>query len=37
VASRSHVFLNLHLHECLGKHPHALIEEAGVLFDHRLA
>jgi hypothetical protein len=37
VASRSHVLFDLHLHEHLGEHSDALLEEAGVMLDHRLA
>jgi hypothetical protein len=33
----SHVLLDLHLHERLGKYPNALLEEVRVLLDHRLA
>jgi hypothetical protein len=33
----SHVLLDLHLHECLGEHPHALLEEIRVHIDYRLA
>src|ERR671910_341514 len=33
----SYVMLDLHLHECLGEYPNALLEEIRVLIDHRLA
>ena len=33
----SYVVLDLHLHECLGEYPNALLEEIRVLIDHRLA
>ena len=33
----AYVLLNLHLHECLGEHPHTVLEEVRVLIDHRLA
>jgi hypothetical protein len=33
----SYVLLNLHLHECLGEYPNALLEEIRVLIDDRLA
>src|SRR5215210_820403 len=37
VTPSSYVLLDLHLHEGLGEHPHALLEEVRVLIDHRLA
>src|SRR5215203_4438987 len=37
VTPGSHVLLDLHLHERLGEHPNALLEEIRVLIDHRLA
>src|SRR5215203_2240430 len=37
VAGGAHVLLDLHLHKRLGKQPNALLEEGGVLLDHRLA
>ena len=33
----SHVLLDLHLHERLREHTHALLQEARVLIDHGLA
>src|SRR5919112_3288946 len=32
-----YVLFYLHLHECLGQYSNALLEEGGVLLDHRLA
>src|SRR5215210_3198167 len=37
VTPSSYVLLDLHLHEGLGEHPNALLEEVRVLLDHRLA
>ena len=37
VAPCAHVLLDLHLHERLGEHSDALLEEGSVLLDHRLA
>src|SRR5215203_6699450 len=37
VTPGSHVLLDLHLHERLGEHSNALLEEIRVLVDHRLA
>src|SRR5215204_6603026 len=33
----AYVLFYFHLHECLGEHPDALLEEVCVLIDHRLA
>jgi hypothetical protein len=33
----AYVLLDLRFHERLGEHAHALLQEAGVVLDHRLA